>query len=64
MDTKRQNSPSLIDNVQILHSDYTISIVYYQTNFNSISHFQMNKNLNIETIGTYYEKLNKFNLKI
>ena len=64
MDTKRQKSPSLIDNVQILHSDYTISIVYYQTNFNSISHFQMNLILNIETIGTYYEKLNKFQFKI
>ncbi len=60
MDTKRQNLPSLTDNVQILHSDHTISIVYYQTNFNSISHFQMNYILNIETIGTYYEKLNKF----
>ncbi len=64
MDTKRQNSPSLIDNVQTLHSDYTISIVYYQTNFNSFSHFQMNLILNIETIGTYYEKLNKFQFTI
>ena len=42
MDTKRQNVPSLTDNVRKLHSDYTISIVYYQINLNSISHLQMN----------------------
>ena len=40
-DKRTKIETSLRNNVQISHSDYTISIVYYQTNFNSISHFQM-----------------------
>jgi hypothetical protein len=37
MDTKRQNSPSLIDNVQILHSDYTtVKLGYNELGYNEL----------------------------